>query len=161
MEQSSSRTLGRPDHHWEDLRVGDVVVSPGITMTDAHLVTWAGLTGDNVSLHLDDDYAAGTPFGRRLAHGPMTLALSLGYLTHTGYFSNVVAWLGLDEVRATAPVFVGDTLHAEATCEVARETGKADRGLWTLSYRVLKGDGTLVMTFRSSFLIQRRQGAAR
>lgn len=156
MEQSSSRTLGRPDHHWEDLLPGDVVVSPGITMTDAHLVTWAGLTGDNVSLHLDDDVAAATAFGQRIAHGPMTLALALGYLTHTGYFSNVIAWLGLDEVRATAPVFVGDTLHAEATVEVARETSRPERGLWTLSYRVLKGDGTEVMTFRSSFLVKRR-----
>ena len=89
----------RPDMRWSALAVGDVVESPGITIGEAHLVQWAGLTGDWVSLHLDAQYAAATPFGERIAHGPLTLSIALGLLTQTGYFSNVAAWLGVDEVR--------------------------------------------------------------
>lgn len=138
---------------WEDLAEGDVVVAPGVTITDAHLVSWAGLTGDIVSLHLDEEYAASTQFGRRIAHGPLTLSLCLGLMTHTGYFTSVVAWLGLDEVRAKQPVFIGDTIHPEATVTECRLTSRPGQGLWTLSYRAVNQRGETVMTFNSSFLV--------
>lgn len=147
---------GRPDHFWDSLATGDRLRSPGITVTEAHLVQWAGLTGDWVSLHLDEEYAAQTPLGQRIGHGPLTLSVALGLMTQTGYFSNVVAWLGLDSVRAVKPVFIGDTIHVEATVSQARETSKADAGLWTIDYVVVKQDGSTVMTFSSSFLIKRR-----
>ena len=151
----TDRPKGRPDHHWDALVEGDRIHSPGITVTEAHLVQWAGLTGDWVSLHLDEEYASKTQFGRRIGHGPLTLSLGLGLLTQTGYFSNVVAWLGLDEVRAIQPVFIGDTIHVEAAVRVARETKKPDVGLWTLDYTVVKQDGSAVMTFTSSFMVRR------
>lgn len=150
------RPKGRPDHYWEDLVAGDVVRTAGMTITDAHLVQWAGLTGDLVSLHLDETYAAATPFGQRIAHGPLTMSLGLGLMTQTGYFSNVIAWLGLDEVRALAPVFIGDTIHVDATIAMARETKKPNQGIWKIDYSVLKQDGSTVMTFSSSFIMKRK-----
>lgn len=147
---------GRPDHFWDALETGDRLQSPGITVTEAHLVQWAGLTGDWVSLHLDEEYAAQTPFGQRIGHGPLTLSVALGLMTQTGYFSNVIAWLGLDSVRAVKPVFIGDTIHVEATVSQARETSNANAGLWTIDYTVVKQEGSTVMTFSSSFLIKRR-----
>ncbi|MFJ4264403.1 MaoC/PaaZ C-terminal domain-containing protein [Paenarthrobacter nicotinovorans] len=146
----------RPDHFWDALETGDKLKSPGITVTEAHLVQWAGLTGDWVSLHLDERYAAETAFGQRIGHGPLTLSVGLGLMTQTGYFSNVIAWLGLDSVRAVQPVFIGDTIHVEATVAEARETSKPGAGLWTIDYTILKQDGSTVMTFASSFLIKRR-----
>ncbi len=146
----------RPDHHWESLVTGDLLESPGLTITEAHLVTWAGLTGDWVSLHLDKEYAAKTQFGQRIGHGPLTLSVGLGLMTQTGYFSNVVAWLGADAIRAGHPVFIGDTVHVEAVVAQARTTKNPKAGLWTLDYTVLNQDGTPVMTFSSSFLISRR-----
>lgn len=161
MEYTSNRTAtpaakGRPDHHWDALTAQDRIVSAGMTITDAHLVNWAGLTGDLVSLHLDETYAQQTQFGQRIAHGPLTLSLGLGLMTQTGYFSNVVAWLGLDEVRALAPVFIGDTIHVEAVVSTARESSKPGVGIWALDYSVFKQDGTRVMTFSSSFMIKRK-----
>ena len=143
----------RPDMRWSALAVGDVVESPGVTIGEAHLVQWAGLTGDWVSLHLDAQYAAATPFGERIAHGPLTLSIALGLLTQTGYFSNVAAWLGVDEVRALRPVLIGHTIRARAVVVEARPTKRPDRGLWGLAYQVVNQDGETVMTFRSSFLI--------
>ncbi|KOS56604.1 hypothetical protein Z051_08760 [Rhodococcus rhodochrous KG-21] len=148
--------IGQPDRWWEDLALGDVLRGPGMTVTDAHLVQWAGLTCDIVSLHLDEEYAAGTQFGQRIAHGPFTLSLALGLTTQTGYFNNVVAWLGLDEVRAARPVVIGDTLHPEAELVAARPTKRPDQGIWTLAYSALNQRGEPVMTFRSSFMIRRR-----
>lgn len=157
MERSALETVkGRPQNYWDALQEGDQLRSPGLTVTEAHLVSWAGLTGDWVSLHLDAQYAAETRFGQRIAHGPLTLSAALGLMTQTGYFSNVVAWLGLDEVRAVAPVLIGDTIHARALVTEARETKKPDAGLWALAYTVLNQDDETVMTFTSRFLIERR-----
>jgi itaconyl-CoA hydratase len=147
---------GQADRFWEDLCEGAELTGPGVTISEAHLISWAGLTGDWVSLHLDEEYAAQTQFGQRIAHGPLTLALSLGLMTQTGYFGNVIAWLGLDEVRAHAPVQIGDTIHPEAELVLARATSKPDRGVWTLAYRAMNQTGEAVMTFRSSLLIRRR-----
>lgn len=140
---------------WEALVEGDRIVSTGITITEAHLVTWAGLTGDIVQFHLDASFAASTPFGERVAHGPLTLSLALGLVTQTGYTREVVAWLGLDEVRATRPVLLGDSIHAEVTVLESRPTRKPEQGVWTLGYRVVNQRDEEVMSFRSSFLVRR------
>lgn len=154
------RVTGQGDVFWEDLTVGDEVIGPGVTITDGHLVTWAGLTGDWVSLHMDAEYAAGTPFGQRIAHGPLTLSLGLGLLTQTGIFGNVRAWLGVDAVRALHPVVIGDTVHPEAVLRESRGTRKPDVGIWTLDYRVLNQHKEVVMTFSGSLMLARREPAA-
>jgi acyl dehydratase len=144
---------------WESFAVGDRVVSAGLTVTETHVVNWASLTGDWVPLHTDAEYAAATPFGERIAHGPLTLALALGLVTQTGAFGDsVVAWLGLDEVRLPGPVRFGDTIHAEVDVLESRPTKKADRGLTVLGYTVCNQRGEVVMTFRSSFLLRTRDG---
>lgn len=150
------KVLTAPEHFWEDLCADDRLLSPGLTITESHLVSWAGLTLDNVALHLDAEHAAGTPFGQRIGHGPLTLSVALGLMTQTGYFTRVIAWLGLDTVRALKPVLIGDTIRAEARVAVARETKKPEQGLWTLEYAVVNQRDEPVMTFTSSFLMQRR-----
>ena len=141
---------------WEDLQKGDTVIGPGMTITDAHLLGWCGLTGDLVSLHLDDEFAAASPFGARVAAGPLTMALGLGLVTQTGIFGNVRAWLGVDEVRALAPVYIGDTIRPEVILADAKETKRPDQGVWTLDYTVRNQRDETVMTFTSRKLIFRR-----
>jgi acyl dehydratase len=138
---------------WEDLSEGEIIVGPGMTITDAHLVSWAGLTGDWVSLHLDAEYAATHPFGERIAHGPLTMSLSLGLLTQTGIFGNVKAWLGVDEVRATKPVLIGDTIHPEAQLRTTRRTSRPGVGIWAFDYQTLNQNAETVMTFTGSFMV--------
>jgi itaconyl-CoA hydratase len=156
--ESSVRQVKRADFWWEDLQPGDVLCGSGMTITDAHLIQWAGLTGDIVSLHLDHEYASGTQFGERIAHGPLTLALALGLTTQTRYFNNVVALLGLDEVRALRPVLIGDTVHPEAELIDSRSSKKADQGIWTFAYTMFNQRGEPVMAFKSSLMIRRRPG---
>lgn len=156
MTANDSSLLTGPDYYWEDLAQSDVIQSPGLTISEAHLVTWAGLTGDIVSLHLDEVYASKTQFGKRIGHGPLSLACALGLMTQTGYFKNVTAWLGLDEVRATAPVFIGDTIRATAELIETRETSKPGNGIWKFKYNVLNQDDNVVMSFYSSFMMLRK-----
>jgi acyl dehydratase len=150
---------GQGEVYWEDLERGVEVIGPGVTMTEAHLVSWAGLTGDWVSLHLDAEYAATQSFGQRIAHGPLTMSLALGLLTQTGIFGNVRAWLGVDQVRALKPVLIGDTIHPEASLRETRATRRPQLGIWTFDYRTLNQRDEVVMTFTGSLMLQRREPA--
>lgn len=147
---------GQGSVFWEDLREHEVIIGPGVTVTDAHLVSWAGLTGDWVSLHLDAEYAVTQSFGQRIAHGPLTMSLSLGLLTQTGIFGNVEAWLGVDEVRATKPVLIGDTVHPEARLRTTRRTSRPAVGIWEFDYKTVNQHSETVMTFKGSFLVSCR-----
>ncbi|MEV6140055.1 MaoC/PaaZ C-terminal domain-containing protein [Nocardia sp. NPDC051990] len=157
---SSTASIKCAQFWWEDLDRGDVIRGTGMTITDAHLIQWAGLTGDIVPLHLDKEYASTTRFGERIVHGPLTLALTLGLATQSGYFNNVVAWLGLDELRAQRPVLVGDTVHPEAELIETRPTKNPDQGIWTFAYTMFNQRSESVMAFRSSLLIRRRPAVA-
>ena len=143
------------DRSWDSFSVGDHYRTESITVTETHVVTWAGLTGDWVPLHVDAEYAAATDFGERVAHGPLTLALALGLATRSGIFGDcVLAWLGLDEVRLPLPVRFGDTIHADVSVRERRPTSKAGRGIVVLDYAVRNQGDETVMTFASTFLLK-------
>lgn len=147
--------VGTP-RSWESFTLGSATHSERITVTEAHVVNWASLTGDWVPLHMDAEYAAATQFGQRIAHGPLTFALALGLITRTGLLGDcVVAWLGVDELRLPKPVLFGDTIGVSVVVAETRATSKPDRGLTVLAYTVTNQHQAVVMTFKSSFLLHR------
>jgi itaconyl-CoA hydratase len=146
-----------PDKYWEEFALGEKIVTQAITVTEAHVVRWAGLTMDFYPIHTDKEYAARTQFGERLVHGPLTFALAVGLMAQTHYArDSVVAWLGVDDMRIPAPVRIGDTVHLEAEIVERRETKRADQGYTRMRYDVLNQRGELVMTFDMKFLMHRR-----
>ena len=60
--------------YFEDLPLDKTFVTSGRTITEADLVAFAGLSGDFNSLHVDETFAASTPFGGRIAHGLLVLS---------------------------------------------------------------------------------------
>jgi itaconyl-CoA hydratase len=142
---------------WESFELGRMIRSDAVTVTETHVVNWASLTGDWVPLHVNAEYARQTPFGERIAHGPLTLALALGLVVRTGVFGDsVAAWLGLDQVRLPLPVKFGDTVDVEAEVTERRLTSRPGTGLVVLSYTVRNQRRQAVMTFTSSFLLRCR-----
>jgi itaconyl-CoA hydratase len=149
------RTKVTGERWWDSFSVGDRYRTESITVTETHVVTWAGLTGDWVPLHVDAEYAAASEFGERIAHGPLTLALALGLATRSGIFGNsVLAWLGLDDMRLPLPVRLGDTIHADVEVRQCRPTSKPGRGVVVLDYIVRNQRDETVMTFTSTFLLK-------
>ena len=147
--------FGLAPRTWESFVLGECIESARITVTEAHVVNWASLTGDWVPLHMDAEFAAATSFGERIAHGPLTFALALGLITRTGVFGDaVVAWLGVDGLRLPAPVLFGDTVRVSVEVAESRPTSKPDRGLTVLAYTVRNQRDETVMTFTSSFLLR-------
>lgn len=145
---------------WAGFSVGDRFESAGLTVTETHLVMWSSLTGDWNPLHTDAVRASSNGFGERIAHGPLTLSLAIGLVTRLNLFESVIAWLGLDNVRAQAPVMIGDTISVIAEITVLRPTRKPGRDMFTLTYTVRNQRDEQVMTFDASFLVRSGQPQA-
>lgn len=88
------------------------------TLTETDLAFFAAVSGDFDPIHMDEDYARQTPFGRRIAHGLLSMALlsaaaaGMSALARERGYTGASVSLGFDKVRFLAPVFIGDTLTA-------------------------------------------------
>jgi len=94
------------------LKVGDKA-SMTKTVTDADVVAFAEVTGDNQPLHLDDTFAAKTRFKKRIAHGMLSAGYISAVLGTKLAPNNVVVYLS-QQLRFRLPVAIGDTITAEA-----------------------------------------------
>lgn len=112
--------------YYEDFTEGCVLSGTNVTMTDAHITTFAGLTGDFNPLHLDGEYCKKTRFGDRIAHGLLTLSMVVGQVFHPLVEGTALANIGAS-VRFTAPVRIGDTLIPSV--EVLKKEPKKNSGL--------------------------------
>jgi itaconyl-CoA hydratase len=143
---------------WEDFPVGRTVTTPALTVTETHLVQFAGLTGDYYPVHTDAEWAARSPFGRRIAHGPLTFALAVGCMYQSRFYGDaIVAWLGADQIRAIAPVFIGDTVHVVATVTGSRPSKAPSRGIVNLDYTVRNQRDDDVMSLSLTMLMRSRE----
>ena len=137
---------------FDRLQPGTRWVSRGRTITETDIVQFAGLTGDWFPLHTDREYAAQTAYGARIAHGLLVLSVAAGLVPLPP--ESIVALYGMDRVRFTRPVFIGDTIHVEV--QVARKDARgADRGLLTIVLDVRNQRGETVAMTHSKILVRR------
>jgi len=120
----------------EDFKVGEKAVSPGRTVTETDIVMFAGLSGDWNELHTNAEYMKDSIFGQRITHGLLTLSIASGLALRTEAKSSaeILAFLGMDKVRFTAPVFIGDTIRVESEVIEARPS-KSRPGAGILSFK--------------------------
>ena len=146
-----------PEKYWDDFAVGDTFHSQGITVTEAHLVNWAGLTMDFYPLHMNREYAAGTQFKQRVVHGPLIFAMGVGLMGMTGQARDaVIAWLGVDAMRIPAPVFISDTIQLKVEVTELRPTKTPGQGFCKMHYTVSNQHDVVVMFFDMNFLMHKK-----
>ena len=143
--------------YWEDFVEGDVFEHrPGRTVLDVDNTYFTLLTLNVQQVHFDAAYATKTEWKKMLVDSTFTLALLTGMSVRT-VSAKVVANLGWDKVKATHPVFAGDTLYAESTVLSKRESkSRPTQGIVTVSTRGINQDGKEVMTFERTMLVHRR-----
>ena len=95
---------------YADLAVGDKATLSK-TITEADVVLYAGLTGDLNPVHIDEEFAKASLFGKRVAHGMLAAGL-ISAVIGTDLPGVNSIYLG-QELKFVAPVFLGDTLTAE------------------------------------------------
>ena len=143
--------------YYEDFEPGDVFEHrPGRTILDVDNTYFTLLTLNVQELHFDAAYAAKTEWKKPLVDSTFTLALLTGMSVRT-VSAKVVANLGWDKVKATHPVFAGDTLYAESTVLHKRESkSRPTQGIVTVSTRGVNQEGVEVMSFERTMLIYKR-----
>ncbi len=110
-----------------------------LTLTADQVRAFAELTGDYNPLHFDEDFASGTPFGRLVVQGGLTTGL-LHALVAMDMPGPGTVFLSQDW-KFTAPVFIGDTITAEAEVISVHETKPVCR----LAITVVRQDGEQVL----------------
>jgi 3-hydroxybutyryl-CoA dehydratase len=104
--------------HFEEYEVGQEIRTTARTITEADVVQFAGLSGDYNALHTDAEFAKGTVFGERIAHGLLGLSVASGLAAQAGFIEGTVqAFTGLDW-KFKAAIRIGDTIHL--ICRVNR-----------------------------------------
>lgn len=152
--------MGRPHHgKWfEELTVG-LVVEHALTrtVTEADNVLFTTLTLNPQPLHLDHEFAAATEFGKPLVNSFFTLGLVGGITVLETTHGTTIANLGMEETVFPAPVFVGDTIHAETEIVASRASkSRPDAGIVTFEHRGFNQRGELVCRSRRTALMRRR-----
>ena len=131
------------------------------TVTETDNVLFTTMTLNPARLHLDAEYAAGTEFGQPLVNSMFTVALLVGMSVLETTHGTTIANLGFEEVVFPAPVFVGDTIHAQTEVVASREsTSRPDAGIVTFEHRAFNQRDELVCRARRNALMQRRPPAA-
>jgi 3-hydroxybutyryl-CoA dehydratase len=138
---STSRGL-----YFEQFQVGQQILTPGRTITETDIVNFAGLSGDYNQIHTDAVYSAGTPFGKRVAHGLLVLSIVSGLAVCTGIMDETV--IAFREVKAwkfAKPVFIGDTLHALIEVVEKKALPRLSAGSVEISIKVINQCDDVVM----------------
>lgn len=114
---------------FDQFSIGDLFVCQARTVTEADIVNFAGVSGDFNPLHMDEEFGRMTPFGGRIAHGVLVLAIATGQANQLGIFDGTAIALLDQTVKYTGTVKSGDTIHLELRVATKKETLKADRGV--------------------------------
>lgn len=127
------------------------------TVTETDNLLFSALTMNPAALHLDAEYAKGTPFGERIVNSVFTLGLLVGLSVYDTTYGTTLGNLGWDEVKFPRPVLVGDTLRASTTVAAKRESkSRNDSGIVTFEHRAYNQRNEEVASCKRAALMMKR-----
>lgn len=139
--ETSFRPRGR---YFEEFQVGEIVTSAARTITETDVVTFAGLSGDYNQIHTDAEFAKGTIFGRRVAHGLLVLSIASGMAAQLGFIEGTVIAFRELTWKFSRPVFIGDTVHFQAKVTELKPLPRLAGGSVILQAAMINQDGEIV-----------------
>ncbi len=123
--------------YFDEFSVGQKNISAAHTVTEDDILSFAELTGDHNRIHTDEEFAKGTPYGQRIAHGLLGLSTAIGLLMQTGMLEgSVIAFREIVEWKFVKPVFIGDSLHADVEVIQLKKMPRIGGGLVTIAMDV-------------------------
>jgi 3-hydroxybutyryl-CoA dehydratase len=127
---------------FDALAVGERFSTRGRTIGEADITGFATLTGDTHPQHTDAEWAAGSRFGERIAHGLLVLSYAAGLVPFDP--ERVLALRRVGDAVFKQPVKIGDTIHVEGEITSKRELDTGN-GLVETRWRVMNQRGKLVL----------------
>ena len=146
--------------YFEEFPEGEVLVSPGRTITETDVVNFAALSGDWNEIHVNEEFARQGYFGRRIAHGALIFSISTGLAAQTDRSKrpDLIAFYGIDRLRFVKPVFLGDTIRLKQTV-VTLEPRDEKSGIVNLAREVWNQNDVVTLSYTAKLLVRRRPGS--
>jgi len=146
--------------HFEDLAIGDSLLTHRRTVSEADIVAFGGISGDFFYMHFDEIAAKESAFGQRIAHGYFVLSAAAGLFVSPAP-GPVLANYGLDTLRFVKPVGIGDTIRARLTCKRKIDRNKKDaqgrgQGVVAWDVEVTNQAGEVVASYDILTLVAKR-----
>lgn len=127
MGAALARELTTVNNYFDDVQVGDYFKTGSRTVTAADIERFCEISGDFSPLHTDEAFAIAQGFSGRIAHGCLVLSIGTGLVFDlSSRMDKVVAFYGMDRVRFTGAVCIGDTIRMEG--EIIELVDKGSRG---------------------------------
>ncbi|MGI9573125.1 phenylacetic acid degradation bifunctional protein PaaZ [Alloalcanivorax xenomutans] len=150
--------------HFDDLAIGESLLTHRRTVTEADIVNFGCLSGDHFYMHFDEIAAKDSQFGKRIAHGYFLLSAAAGLFVSPAP-GPVLANYGLDTLRFINPVGAGDTIRARLTCKRKIDQGKAGpdgtpQGVVVWDVQVTNQNDELVASYDILTLVAKKKGDA-
>ena len=122
--------------YYEELEVGMTIQHElGRTLTEMDNVLFSSLTMNTQPLHINEDFAGKTDFGRRIVNGIFTLGVVVGITVGELTAGTIIANLGYESVNHPKPMFHGDTLYVETEILSKRESkSRPNAGIITMKH---------------------------
>jgi len=144
------------EQFFEDYAIGETRETFARTITEADIVFHAGHSGDFFPHHMDAEWCATQPFGRRVAHGTMTFAIGIG-LTATVINPRAFTY-GYERLRFPTPVHAGDTIRTRVTIgRKADDPKRPGHGQVVEICETVNQEGRTVMYCEHILLVERRE----
>ncbi len=130
--------LTRPrGRYFEEFEIGEGIETAARTITETDVVLFAGLSGDYNPLHTDAEFAKGTLFGERIAHGLLGLSIASGLASRLGFVEGTTEAFTALEWKFRATIKIGDTIHVRAKVRQKKEMPRLGGGFITFDVRLL------------------------
>jgi oxepin-CoA hydrolase/3-oxo-5,6-dehydrosuberyl-CoA semialdehyde dehydrogenase len=147
--------------HFEDLQIGDSLLTHRRTVGEADIVAFGGISGDYFYMHFDEVSAKESPFGKRIAHGYFVLSAAAGLFVSPAP-GPVLANYGLDTLRFVKPVGIGDTIRARLTCKRKIDRNRKDasgqgQGVVAWDVEVTNQNAELVASYDILTLVSKKK----
>ncbi|MBC7730323.1 MAG: phenylacetic acid degradation bifunctional protein PaaZ [Bacteriovorax sp.] len=150
-----------PFRRWfEDLQIGDSLLTHRRTVGEADIVAFGGISGDYFYMHFDEIAAKESAFGKRIAHGYFVLSAAAGLFVSPAP-GPVLANYGLDTLRFIKPVGIGDTIRARLTAKRKTDRNRKDangvgQGVVAWDVEVTNQNDELVASYDILTLVAKR-----
>lgn len=139
--------------YYEEFNPGDIYKHwPGRTITESANELFCMLTMNHMPLHIDAHYAGQSQHGKILVVGLYVFSTVVG-MSVIDTSGKTIAALDYEELKHTAPVFIGDTIYAETTVLDKRVTSRPDRGIIHIETKATNQKGETVLTFKRRFMV--------
>ena len=147
----------RKIRYYEDVEIGEDLVSQTRTITESDVVSFAALSDDWSELHISEEFARKSAYGRRIAHGLLGLIITEGLKLRSGAdeFAGIASLGWTWDFKG--PIFLGDTIHVRGRLRDKRTTKKRGRGIFYLTLQVVNQRGEVVQEGEHRLMVETRE----